>query len=407
MLVYILLPIVLLVILTYLVLDYRGAKEISLQASEAFGMPCLRAGELIVQEFDQEGSLWASRGLILYRLKRGEDTFKRVAHVPAGLSYIWLNNFTLFRKFTNKPECIEASITRCAHLCVMSDGRMWHRSGLRGKFQETLRLRHFGLGVGRGILSNGLLSLADGTMYFGEYFRNPGRKEEVRIYKSPDNGQTWSVVHTFEPGATRHVHALQEDPFTGRLWVCTGDYDQEAMIAWSDNGYVDIHPIGSGSQMWRTTQLVFTEDAVYWGSDSGSVELAGVYRWDRKSRKVDRVHETAGGILFGTRLQGGTLVFSTDREGFENERDKLTRLILLNGEGRTVEIECGTWKHWKKGLRYSFAMLRSQRNQGQHVHAISVINQKEFPAGELLLLEEDVLLSYWDSKAPRSGASPR
>jgi len=393
MLFYILLPVLFLSVLIYLVIDYRGPRKISLKATEAFGKPCLRARELIVQEVDHEGSLWASRGLILYRLKSGEDTFIRVAHAPAGLSYSWLNNFTLFRKFTNKPENIEASVTHCSHLSVMSDGRMWHRSGLQGKFQETLKLRHFGPGVGRGILSNGLLSLKDGSVYFGEYFRNPGRKEEVHIYKSPDNGQTWSVVFTFEPGSIRHVHALQEDPFTGRLWVCTGDYDQEAMIGWSDNGYGKIHQIGSGSQIWRTTQLVFTEEAVFWGSDSGSVELAGVYRWDRLSGEVERVHKTAGGILFGTRLQGGSMVFSTDREGFENELDKKTRLILLNEKGQSTEIECGTWKHWKKGLRYSFAMLRSQRNHGYHAMAISVINQKEFPAGELLLFDEAILSS--------------
>ena len=85
------------------------------------------------------------------------------------------------------------------------------------------------------------------------------------------------------------------------------------------------------------------------------------------------------------------LVFSTDREGFENELDHKTRLIVMNRKGQFSEIECGTWKHWKKGLRYSFAMLRSQRNQGSHAQAISVINQKEFPAGELLLFDENIL----------------
>ena len=391
---FIIISFVLAIVLIYLVIDYRGPKEIALKPYVAFHMKCLRAKELIVQEVDREGSIWATRGLLIYRKKEGEDKFRQVAHVPSGLSYFWLNNFSLFRKFTNKPECIEVSITDCAHICAMSDGRMWHRSGLSGRFRETMKLRHFGLGVGRGILSNGLLSLEDGSVYFGEYFRNPKRSEEVHIYISRDNGQSWSVAYTFEPGVIRHVHALQEDPFTGRLWVCTGDYNNEAMIGWSDNGFKDIQQIGTGSQIWRTTQLVFTEEAIYWGSDTGSVELAGIYRWDRRSEEISQVHKSAGGILFGTRLHDGTLVFSMDREGFENEKDQKTRFIIVEAGGGVSEIEGGTWKHWKKSIKYSFAMIRFQRNQGYSTLPVSLINQKEYPAGEFLMFEKEVLICY-------------
>lgn len=386
---------VLISLFIYLIVDYRGPRKITLRPDIAFHMKCLRARELIVQEIDKAGSVWATRGLLLYRLKKGEDKFIRVAHVSTGLSYIWLNNFTLFRKLTNKPECFEVTIGDSGHICAMSDGRMWHRSVISGRFRETLKLRHFGLGVGRGILSNGLLSLDTGLVYFGEYFRNQGRSN-VHIYRSGDQGQTWRVAYTFEPGVIRHVHALQKDPYTCRLWLCTGDDDREAMIAWSNNGFKDIHQIGTGSQIWRTTQLVFTEEAIYWGTDTGSVELAGIYRWDRKSEALSQVHKSAGAILFGTRLHGGTLVFSTDREGFSNEKDKKTRLILIGRDGQVREIACGTWKHWQKGVRYSFAMLRSPRNQGYSSQVISVINQKEFPSGELLLFDEAVLKGMID-----------
>jgi len=378
-------------ILSYLVIDYRGPGKIELRAAEAFNMPCLRAKELIVQEFDRHGTIWASRGLLLYSKKENEDSFRRVTHVPAGFSYFWLNNFSLFRKFTNKPECMEVSITARGDICAMANGRMWHLPGPGGKFTRSMRLRHFGFGVGRGILSNGILSMEDGSIYFGEYFRNPQRTEKVHIYRSMDHGLSWDVAYTFEPGLIRHVHSLQLDPFTGHLWVCTGDYDHEAIIAWSDNGLKDIQQIGTGSQTWRTTQLVFTRDAVYWGSDTGSVELAGIYRWDRNSGEVNRIYKSAGGILFGTRFPDGTMVFSVDREGFENELDRKTRLIMLKEGGDVSEVEAGTWRHWERGLKYSFAMLRFPRNQGSVSLPLSVINQKEFAAGELLIFQNNTL----------------
>ena len=99
------------------------------------------------------------------------------------------------------------------------------------------------------------------------------------------------------------------------------------MIGWSDDNYINITPIGYGSQIWRTCQLVFTEEAIYWGTDTGSVDLAGIYRWDKKSMELEQVCKTEGAIFFSVRLNNGTIVMSTDREGFPNEKDDKTRLL--------------------------------------------------------------------------------
>lgn len=377
-------------ILLYLIIDYRGPKKIPLRAQEAFGLAGWRAKELIVQETDAQGAIWASRGLLLYRLAKGEDKFVRMAHVPTGLSYYWLFNFSLFRKFTNKPECLEATITGNGSICALSAGYLWLRAPESASFRRSMKLPNYGMGVGRGILTYGFKSLGDKEIYWGEYFRNAARGP-VKIYRTPDQGQTWEVVREFEAGFTRHIHSIQEDPFTGKLWICMGDLDHESRIGWTDDGFENIHYIGSGSQIWRSAHVVFTENYVYWGTDSGFDESAGIYRWDKSSEKFERVQQSPGAVLFGTSMEKGTLVFSTDREGFPIEKDHLTRLFILGQSGQIREIEAGTWKHWKKGYRYSFAMLRFLRNQGSPTLALSVINQKEFPAGELLLFEEESL----------------
>jgi hypothetical protein len=374
-------------LLLYLFFDYRGPGKIRLKDGGTFKLKHKRAGELIVQECDSEGNLWASRALIIYRLRPGEDKFVRVAHVPTGFSYLWLNNFSLFRKFTNKPECLEFTISSNGSICALSAGYMLHSSPQRIRFRRTMELRHYGFGVGRGILSNGLLSASGNQIYWGEYFRNPERGE-VHVYRSADGGESWEQVYSYQAGDIRHVHGIQEDPFTGKLWISAGDSDSESKIAWTEDNFKSLTQIGTGSQAWRTTQLVFTEDAVYWGADTGSVEHGGIYRWDRSTRKTSQVCSSPGGILFGTRLLNGTLVFTVDREGFENETDKWTRLFVLRNDGSVSEIRFGTWKHRKKGIKYSFAMLRVPRKQGSNRLALSVINQEEFPAGELLLIDE-------------------
>lgn len=385
---------VLVSVLVYLAIDFRGPKAIGLQTQVAFGKACFRAKELIIQEVDTEGNVWASRGLLLYCKQKDETKFLRMAHVPTGLSYFWLFNFTLFRKFTNKPECLEATITGQGAICALSAGYLWQRAAGENTFKRSMKLPHYGLGVGRGILTYGISSMGDGEIYWGEYFRNAARTA-VSIYKSSDQGMNWEVAREFEAGFTRHIHFIQQDPFTGRLWICMGDLDHESRIGWTDDGFSTITYIGSGNQVWRSSHLVFTEEAVYWGTDTGFDDLAGIYRWDKSSLEVERIHKSPGAILYGTSLENGSLVFSTDREGFPIEQDHLTRLFVLKKGGAVSEIEAGTWKHWKKGYRYSFAMLRFQRNQGSASLALSVINQKEFPSGTLLLFDEAVL-SAWN-----------
>jgi hypothetical protein len=379
----IVLIIIILFVSVYLLIDYIGPKEIHLKSDRKFNINCFRAGELIPQEYDKEGRLWASRGMILYSLKEGDDKFIRQAHVPSGFSLYWLYNFTLFRKLVNKPECMEATITGEGHICALSAGFMWHQSDRAGDFHKTMKLRHYGLGTGRGILSNGLLSVNEKQVYFGEYFRNSERSN-VYIYKSQDNGRTWNIAYEFETGAIRHIHALQEDPYTGKLWVCSGDADSESLIAWSDNGFKSINIIGKGSQTWRTANLVFTEEAIYWGADTGSIELAGIYRWDKTSGETKSLYQSDGAILYGTHLGSGSMVFSTDREGFPNEKDYNTRLLIFNNKA-VSETVVGTWKVKKRNFRFSFAMIRMPRNQSGNALAISIINHKEFQGGEMLI----------------------
>lgn len=380
----------LILFLVYLIIDYRGPKTIPLRNDSSIIADGLKAKELIIQESDHDGNLWASRGLILYCLRKNDHKFVRVAHVPTGLNFYALNHFTLFRKFSNKPECLEAVISPQGTICAMSAGHLWIRSIDGGRFRKTFSLPHFGFGVGRGILSYGFNALENGDIYWGEYFRNADRKE-VRIYHSSDQGLSWNAVHEFAPGFTRHIHAVLQDPHTGRFWVCMGDHDHESRIGWSDDGFKTINYIGSGSQLWRSSHLVFTPEAVYWGTDTYSEELAGIYRWDKKSGELRHLYKSDGALLFGTALEDGTMVFSTDREGFINERDKKTRLFILDMDGHISEIEIGTWKHWKKGYRYSFAMLRFQRNQGAGHLAMSVINQEQYPAGELLIFDLEMI----------------
>ena len=374
----------------YLLIDYKGPAEIELKSGFYFKIPCLRVRDLLVQEHDNEGNLWATRGMLIYRMSNREDRFHKVARVPSGFSLFWFNNFRIIRLITLRSECVEIVVGCDGSLCAFSSGRMWNSDSIDNPFHETLRLPNYGIKTGRGIMSTALLKADNQKTLFGEYFNNPERKS-VKIYEFTKQDNQWRIAYEFHPGSVRHIHALQRDPFTGRLWVCVGDEDSEPMIGWSDDNYRNITPIGSGSQIWRTCQLVFTEEAIFWGTDTGSEDLAGVYRWDKKSGELKHVYKTEGAVFFSIVLENGTIVMSTDREGFPNENDDKTRLIVLRRNGEIVTISFGTWKHKKHGFRFNFAKLRLQRSSGDKSLVISALNQKEFPESELLIFAEEYL----------------
>lgn len=124
-----------------------------------------------------------------------------------------------------------------------------------------------------GVLPTGLC-VHEGAIYLGEY---PLADEVPQILRSSDNGRTWTPI--LELPEVRHVHAIRSDPYTGELWVTTGDRDAECYIGQLRNGAFE--PIGGGDQRWRAVDLVFTPSAIFWGMDCAYTDRNHIFRLDR------------------------------------------------------------------------------------------------------------------------------
>lgn len=125
-----------------------------------------------------------------------------------------------------------------------------------------------------------------GNVYLGEYTTDDTAypNYQLHIFKGTNYGQNWSVAYTFPPrsvtgldGGIRHVHACQVDPYTGDVWVTTGDTDAQSRIYYHTNallpdpdGIVRLKLVGGGSQEYRTVSLGFTERYIYWFMDAPS-----------------------------------------------------------------------------------------------------------------------------------------
>lgn len=158
------------------------------------------------------------------------------------------------------------------------------------------------------------ICITSNRIYYGEYIPNPARRE-VKIFTSKD-GAYWEPIYTFPKGSIKHIHTLQYDEFTNRVWFSTGDANNECILGFADLDFSDIVIIGKDSQKWRTLEFCFNEESVFWGMDTSLVQSKLIH-YNRSDGEVSELASFGGpiwnlkqikekGFLIGTAVERGT-----------------------------------------------------------------------------------------------------
>ena len=151
-----------------------------------------------------------------------------------------------------------------------------------------------------------LCTTANNDIYYGEYRSNPDRSP-VSVWKLNIKNLTWESVWSFKN--IRHVHGVFHDPYRDAIWVTTGDTDSEAGIWRTDDNFATLQKIIGGSQQFRSVQLLFTKDYLYFGSDAPD-EKNYIYRMDREGQNLEQLVAVDSSVFYGCKV-GESLFFST------------------------------------------------------------------------------------------------
>lgn len=292
-----------------------------------------------LHRINDDGTLWGTRGRQLLRLDPQAEAFRYVESLPTRDLTGHLMRWPRMRKRLRLDDFVAVrwlkSGTRIARI-----GGWLFRSAEGKAFKPVHRLRHFGHKTGRGVGNHGMLETSSGRLIYGEYFRNTTRGP-VRLYASDDDGQSWQVLYEFPAGDIRHVHCIVEDPYTGNLFVMTGDYDQESRILESADGCKSFRLIGTGSQSWRTCDLLFMPDALLWAVDSGRAGFPGIWRWDRQTASAERIFELDGAVEYCMLIREDLCLFTVCRNNFECEWDRNPSfwVIRYNGQSQRLALD--------------------------------------------------------------------
>ncbi len=132
-------------------------------------------------------------------------------------------------------------------------------------------------------------------LYYGEYGGNPERKP-VSIHRCHLETGVWSKAHEFHD--IRHIHGIFSDPYSGRLWITTGDLDDECRILYSDDDLGSCEVFLSGAQKYRSIYLHFTEHSIIFGTDAPD-EKNFIYEYSRDAIQVVGQTPVGGPVFYG------------------------------------------------------------------------------------------------------------
>ncbi len=261
-----------------------------------------------------DSSIISSSGYKIYKSEDEGNSWDKCAKLPVNSFNYILSRFRLTSRLTRAGI---SQIKRFGDKLLISCDKRMFVSDLSFSYIDTIDLT-----VRAYQLLDNSICTTPGYVYYGEYFPNP-KREEVRIYRSKD-GVDWEVVYAFPERSIKHVHVLQYDPFTNKIWFSTGDSDKECVLGYADQDFSQVKIVGKESQLWRTLEFYFTKDYVYWATDTPLEQnkLVSYHRENGEVRDIVGVN----GPVYNLKTFGGGYIMATAVEGGKGEWDNKARL---------------------------------------------------------------------------------
>ena len=251
--------------------------------------------------------LWASSGYNVYNLDLNGTGKTLVGKIPVKKYKEFMNRSRIISRFLRMGIYSINKISKDKILIACDKGFYVIDSKFHFVGKVDLSIKSFQL------LDHSICVSPD-FIYYGEYFPNVSR-QEIKIYRSKtSSGLDWGVVYTFPKKSIKHIHLLQYDPFYKKIWFSSGDSNEECRLGYARPDFSDVCLVGNKNQKWRTLELLFTKEKVFWGTDSPQNENK-LLAYSRKSEELEEIARFDGPIYnlrkIGTR--GYIIVTATEK----------------------------------------------------------------------------------------------
>lgn len=211
------------------------------------------------------------------------------------------------------------------------------------------------------------------TVYYGEYIRSSS-KPPIYLLRSNPPYTKWKEVKKFDN--IRHIHGVFSDPYDESLWITTGDEDEECWIINLSRENYEVRFMMGGSQTYRAVTLLFSEDYIYYGTDTPK-EKNYIYRFKRGTSVLEQLEEVGSSVFFGVKVNNN-LYFSTGCEPGKFNREDAVE--LWESRGGTEWKKRMTFKKdlWHNKLfRYGLIFFPAGPGDEKHLWFSSIATEEE------------------------------
>lgn len=292
--------------------------------------------------FDEEGLIFSSKN----RIYKISDLRKPVPEKIAEIPWSFLKHISYIRiadRFL-KNSILQVHKSKKGEYLVATGDNWWliNRQGRASGIKEFSSTRP---------MSRGICESKGGITYVAGYNIGADR-QPVEIFRSKDCCN-FDVAWEFPKGQIRHVHALIVDPeLESRIWVLTGDLDNESKFYYTDDDFSSLHCFLSAGQKSRATDLIIRNGQLYWGMDSPT-EQSSIMKADKTlPEHLKNVKELPGPCYYLAQNEAGAIYAGTTVEPGASLKDNYAHIFELCPDDSWQEIAC-----FKKDLFPQYGIL--------------------------------------------------
>ena len=227
-------------------------------------------------------------GIILFKtknyfIKYNRGKLYRIFKIDKNKNQIWnIPYSSMFEKYIYSSNLLSRLLRKGVHHFQLFDNDrfilQYNRDLCKGSFNDAKIFGKNSIKI-KGSRPLSLQKISD-KIVFGEY-RSNDERSEISIFCFDDNKN--KIIKLFSLNNVRHIHGIYEDPYTKKIWLTSGDLDEESAICTVDKSFGKINKEISGSQQTRAIKLLFDENYIYFGSDTPE-ELNHIYRFNKKTK---------------------------------------------------------------------------------------------------------------------------
>ena len=218
-------------------------------------------------------------------------------------------------------------------------------------------------------LTHGICDDQYGNIYIGEY--NTVGKTTINLWKSIDDGLTFSPVYVFTDSVVRHIHFIQLDPYTNNLWMGCGDTGTQPRIGYSSDGGESWTWVDQGSQRARACGALFTQNYVHWGMDANA-ETAYMVRYNRVTGEVEKTSPCRYEVMWHHKWNTSGVLMASNAYDVTSTDEQNSYFYLSDNEGadwfptlgmmpQRILIKSNTMWNWtkqdKNGYMYTYLQI--------------------------------------------------